>query len=203
MITRRFRVYCQTEAEYYYVYSQTEPTECPVNAMDTLDSSATCVDEEVPANQQDIWIFADLKTTGVQAGSFSAGSWQTRDLNTTLYSSDSDSISLGSNTFTITQPGNYLVTATAPGHKVNNHQLRLYDVTNASVVGYGPVSSSKENESRAALQLTIHPTDTTEYRLEHYGRSNRNHDGLGQAIGISGESERYTHVMIQRFYTSM
>ena len=74
-------------------------------------------------------IIGDQKSAGTEGGTFTSGAWQTRDLNTEI--SDPDGIiSISSNQFTLAA-GTYLVNASAPAHKVNGHQIRLYNTTDS------------------------------------------------------------------------
>ena len=80
-------------------------------------------------------IICDEKAADTNGGSFSASTWQTRDLNTEI--ADPDSIvSISSNQFTL-GAGTYLIEAEATAKEVNMHILRIYNATSTSVVAYG------------------------------------------------------------------
>jgi hypothetical protein len=81
-------------------------------------------------------IFRDEKADGVPPGTFTAGSWQTRDLanygavapGSTINNISGASIAANQ----ITLPaGRYRVKAYAPATEVNAHQARLYNITDA------------------------------------------------------------------------
>jgi hypothetical protein len=42
----KYRVYCQTDSTYEYVWNETEPTKCPENTSHTIDSTITTIVEE-------------------------------------------------------------------------------------------------------------------------------------------------------------
>jgi len=80
-------------------------------------------------------VIADVKSVSTHGGTFTAGAWQTRDLNTEI--SDADNIvSISSNQFTLI-PGTYLIQFGAPAYGVSYHRARLYDITNSAVIAQG------------------------------------------------------------------
>jgi hypothetical protein len=64
-------------------------------------------------------------------GTFSPGSWQTRDLTNTIHDDFAVSVDLGNNQFII-PAGTYQIEATAPAVEVGSHTTRLADVTDAA-----------------------------------------------------------------------
>lgn len=68
-------------------------------------------------------IINDTKTAGSNGGTFTAGSWVQRTLNT-LMSAD-NFVSLSANNVTILETGKYLIRALVPASGVNYHQSRL------------------------------------------------------------------------------
>jgi hypothetical protein len=91
-------------------------------------------------------IIADRKTAGVAGGTFTLGSWQTRDLNTEVIDVNG-LVTLSSNQFTL-QAGKYIVDWAASAYTgVNQHVSRIYNITDTeivseSLVGRNPTSSS-------------------------------------------------------------
>ena len=80
-------------------------------------------------------IICDQKATNAAGGSTSTGTFNTRDLNTEL--ADPDGIvSISNNQFTL-QAGTYLIRASAPAYKAQNHQILINNVTDSSVAGVG------------------------------------------------------------------
>ena len=74
----------------------------------------------------------DQKSTSTNGGTSSAGGWQTRDLNTEQ-SDSGGHVSISSNQMTL-DAGTYIVNISAPCCNVNSHQIRLYNITDSSVV---------------------------------------------------------------------
>jgi hypothetical protein len=81
-------------------------------------------------------IVNDTKAAGSSGGTFTAGSWVQRTLNT-LISADSF-VSLATNNVTILETGKYYLRALAPASGVNYHQVRL--VKNGTELALGTVS---------------------------------------------------------------
>lgn len=72
----------------------------------------------------------DQKASTTDGGTFTSGAWQTRTLNTSVLNTISGA-SLSSNQITL-DAGTYEVVATAQGFRVNRHQAKLYNVTDAA-----------------------------------------------------------------------
>jgi len=151
-------------------------------------------------------IICDQKTAGTAGGAFTAGAWETRDLNTEI-TDTSGMVVISSDQFTL-GVGNYLVKWSAPACQVQEHQTRLYDVTGAAVI----ISGSSENAENNATgyvgtqnQVTIKstgfarvtPSGDNIYRIEHRCASTRATHGFGMAANLS-ELERYTMVEIYK-----
>lgn len=80
-------------------------------------------------------LLQDQKAAGTDGGAAVAGAFNTRVLNTKV--SDRDNIvTLAANQFTL-QPGTYRIRAHAPGFLVNQHQVRIQNITDATTVAYG------------------------------------------------------------------
>ena len=67
----------------------------------------------------------------MDGGTFTAGAWQTRILNTVAVD-DTGAVILAANRFTL-PAGTYIITASAPGNDVSSHQARLYNITDGGV----------------------------------------------------------------------
>jgi hypothetical protein len=135
-------------------------------------------------------LLQDQKTNNTDAGTFSAGSWVTRTLNTEVFDTD-NLISLSSNQFTPGVDG--VVEWRAPAMEVDGHQSRLYNVTDAVVAGYGSScwadSTGAMNSSHGMARVVAGKA----YRIEHRCATTRNSYGLGNAAGVGG-TEIYTEV---------
>ena len=151
-------------------------------------------------SKQEIIIIRDEKTSGTDGGTFTTGAWRIRDLNT-LEQSD-NSASLSTNEITLTS-GQYLLEATVPGHAVDNHQARLYNVTDASVEVYGTTeyavgSGSSIVTTHSFIKKYLDITTSKTFRIEHQCQTTETSDGFGLAAGFGG-NEVYTNISITKF----
>ena len=143
-------------------------------------------------------IICDQKTDGTNAGTFTSGAWQTRDLNTEI--ADPDSIvSISSNQFTL-GAGTYLIEASAPGHDCNRHQTRIYNATDSSVVQYGMGELLGTGDTVSSTSLVVGRTTITAskaFEIQHRCQSTKSSTGLGVATSFGGV-EIYTLVRIYK-----
>jgi anti-sigma28 factor (negative regulator of flagellin synthesis) len=137
----------------------------------------------------------DVKAVSTNGGTFTAGSFVVRDLNT-LEGNAGSHVSLASNQITL-QPGKYLVTASCPGYLVSFHQCRLFNVTDNAVEILGTSERAGANNvaSRSDLMCYINISSTKVYQLEHRCATTRANDGRGTANGFNNEV--YSMVSIQ------
>lgn len=124
------------------------------------------------------------QSTG-DGGSFSSGSWRTRDISTEV-SNNITGASVVSNQLSL-PAGTYYFRAWGIGFRCDGHQIRLQDVTNTATLALGstPRSPSGENvgtESSASGKFTLAGTASIE--LQHRGASSRSIDGFGQDPGF-------------------
>ena len=168
----------------------------------TADVSYICQDATVGAA---VWLqlgsvpyifIRDEKAVNVAGGSFTAGAWRTRDLNTE--SSDVDGlVAIASNQFTLAA-GTYVIAARAPAKKVDGHKLKLYNATGASdiIIGSHIRAANADNTSNDAWvhgRFVIAASQALE--IQHRGLSTQATDGLGQAANLV-EIEVYTEVQL-------
>ena len=141
-------------------------------------------------------LLAEEQPNNTVGGTFTSGSWVTRTLNTEV--SDTDGIvSLSSNVFTL-GAGTYLIEWSAPAYQVGNHQTRLYDNTNSTVIKYGTdehasASAGVGTRSFGAMEITI--STSTGYKIEHRCATTSTTYGLGTNSSF-GNVEVYTQVKI-------
>lgn len=149
----------------------------------TQNSQLTSLSTQFAAVSAQTVILKDVKAAGAAGGTFNAGSWFTRDLNT-LSAYPAGISTLGSNIFTL-PPGKWLVRASAPAYRAKTHQIRLYDVTN-NIEIYGTVEFTPDNSSscvtRSYLDTIVSPAVTTQYRIDHKCSSTESGDGFGIAL---------------------
>lgn len=141
--------------------------------------------------------YQDQETSGTAGGGFTSGAWQTRTLNTEVY--DNIGLSLSSNELSLVA-GDYFIWATAPGYRVGGHQVRIYNVTDASAILTGTTEFAIDSGA-----LTAHQTSsmvrghftlaaTKSVRLEHRCTTTKNTDGFGVAHSFG--TEVYADLMI-------
>lgn len=154
---------------------------------------------------QDIIILRDQKAAGTDGGTFTSGAWQTRDLNTEIVDTGSH-CSLAGNQFTLAD-GVYRIRARAPAHRVDPHQIRLFDIVAAAVVTEGGQLAYGANadtvttaDDITAAHLTFRFTVTggpRAYTIQHRCTTTRATDGFGSANNFGGP-EIYTEVVLER-----
>jgi len=142
-------------------------------------------------------VLEDRKADGTSGGAASSGSWQIRDLNTKARDPDS-LITLSSNTFTPSVDG--WIEWSAPAHYVEQHQTRLFNVTDGTAERYGTSESTDFNETgvqtRSFGSWLVEAGKT--YRIEHRTRYSRG-DGLGRSRSW-GDSDAYEVYTIVHYW---
>ncbi len=141
-------------------------------------------------------IICDQKSLGTDGGTFTAGAWRTRDLNTEI--TDADGIvSISSNQFTL-QAGSYLIEVLAPAYKSNRHMIQLYQTSGSATniqegtSMYASAGGAGYNVAHLFARVTI--SGATTYEIRHYGESTETTYGFG--IGTDLSTEIYTVVKI-------
>ena len=154
------------------------------------------------------------------AGTFSAGSWQTRDFTTTVHNDFATSVDLANNKFII-PAGTYQIEATAPAFEVGSHISRLADITDAAgdngvtvVLGSGEFSSDTDTwrdsvpaamntatgaQTRSKIEGRFTVTRATTLEIQHRCAIEKTVDGLG----VSGNFYHDTQGWTGNVYTSM
>ena len=143
----------------------------------------------------------DSKATTTDGGASSAATWNIRNLNA---ETDPDSIvAIASNRFTPIA-GTYLIMATAPCFKGNEHRLKLYNHTGTADVLFGnsgDADNTNNVQSNAYLQGVFTANGTDAYELRHYITTAQTGDGLGQAVG-DGAVEIYADITLIKLVTA-
>lgn len=132
------------------------------------------------AATRDFVYIVERQTAGTAAGTFTSGAWQTRLLNVEVVDISSLA-SLSSNQVTL-EAGTWIVRASAPAYQVDQHKVRLYNVTDAAVIEEGTVQSAgsgvgSDNRSFVTACFTLASAKTV--RLEHRCASTKSTDGFG------------------------
>jgi hypothetical protein len=122
----------------------------------------------------------DEQASGVTGGVLTAGSWQTRVLNTVRKNNISGA-SLASNQITLSA-GTYSVIASAPAYDVGRHQVKLRNITDSSdtLLGTSEFSFASDDVSNRSMiigSFTIAASKV--FELQHQGENTTNVHGLG------------------------
>jgi len=119
----------------------------------------------IPFNQYTY--IRDEKVSGVAGGTFTAGSWQTRDLNTVV--NDAIGSSLSASSVVSLPSGTYRFCGRSPAYGVNAHKVRLANISD-SVYFYG-TSAYADNAANGFSYSTVSGkftiTSTTNFELQH------------------------------------
>ena len=142
-------------------------------------------------------VFLDGQVTGTNGGGFASGAWRTRTLNITVGNLPGSLI--GNSMFMST--GNYWVRAAAPAYIVDEHQLRLFNGTDAVVEITGICAEADPNltpalagHSLAVLEGFVTVVGFKGFVLQHQCTMSRAADGFGLAAGFAGTPEVYSMV---------
>ena len=148
--------------------------------------------------QTESWILKDKKGVGEDGGTFTAGAWRTRELNTMEGNPDISIISLENNQIII-QPGRYTVRAEVPAEGVGGHKARLFNVTMDTVIAAG---SNQRAPGDAVTSSTIYASFTVDIssilEIQHRCTSSVANKGFGSALSFDDGFEIYTCVEIAR-----
>ena len=134
------------------------------------------------------------QTAGTAGGTFTAGSWVTRVINTEVFDTGNNCTLPGSNVIRL-QAGTYDYRITAPASFVDGHKCRFYDVTGAAVVtgssGTSEAANTNPMNTRSFDMGRFTITAENDFRVEHYAKVTNADDGLGSPSNF-GEAEVYT-----------
>jgi hypothetical protein len=136
----------------------------------------------------------DKQSTGTNAGTFTAGIWQVRILNT-IDTNLSSFASILSNQI-ILDPGIYIFSASVPAYGVQSHMARLYNITNSSIEVLGSSAFSNSETTISFIETFINISSTTTYEIQHYCDTTQIKWGFGKSAGIDEIDERYTSIKI-------
>jgi len=139
----------------------------------------------------------DVKSNNTGGGTFTSGSWQTRDLNT--LEGDTEFVSLSSNQFTL-PAGKYEIEAHAPAYQVDNNLAKLRNITTSSDVFIGTgtrASNANAQRSISSLRGSIEITSTQTFEIQHRCTTTQADRGFGHLMNY-GVDEIYTQVKIKK-----
>lgn len=137
------------------------------------------------------------EVSGTGSGTFTSGVWQTRILNTAV-TNEITGASLSSNQITL-PAGKYIIEASAPAFKVNNHKTKLYNVTDASDVAFGSTEETwaTDNTScRSFLATEITLSDAKVFEFQHRCITTYSAIGFGPSTAVLTGTEVFAVVKI-------
>ncbi len=146
---------------------------------------------------QRVFNVRDERSNGTNGGTFTAGSYVRRTLNTIATNTISGA-SLAGSQFTL-PAGTYNLMARAPARLVNNHRLKIRNITDdedailGSNTHAGGDPGGIHTDSWVIGQITI--TGTKVFELQHRCITTRTTTGRGDAQNF-GENEVYAEVWI-------
>jgi hypothetical protein len=136
----------------------------------------------------------DQKSAGTSGGTFTAGAWRTRDLNTAVVN-DITGASLSTNQITL-PAGTYEFFASAPGYGVSGHVARLYNVTDGAEVG-GPGQNAYTGAVQTNAEIFGKFTIDAQKVFELQHQSTGTTANIGFGVGNSLRSvEVYSRIWI-------
>ena len=148
---------------------------------DTLANDAVTSDKMTGSTFVSYAFLADRHgATAGDRGTFTAGAWQTREINTEVVDTD-NIVTLSSNQFTL-QAGTYQIKFGACAYKVNRHITRLRQISPAATIAAGSSQYSWATDanlqwSRGFARLTI--SQATAYEIQHYCQTTGSSNGFG------------------------
>lgn len=143
-------------------------------------------------------LLQDVRTNNTNGGTFTAGSWVTRTLNTLTTNYKSCVSSLTANEFTL-PAGRYMLRGRAPAFSVNFHKCRLYNVSENAVQAMGTTEHSGNGQTTSTVTAMLAIDTAKIFRLEHRCSSTQNNNGLGNSANFAAD-EIYAEVEIWRVF---
>lgn len=185
-----------------YVKGRTGTSPGNLVQLDPSTGKLPAVDGSELTNVQNIQqalVVVDQKAAGSLGGTFTAGAWRTRDLNTVLVNTI-PSASVSSNQIHL-PAGTYDVQASAPAYQVQDHFTQLYDVTHGvqlvpGSAEYAGTSVGVAIRSLVAGRFTLAAAAVVE--LQHYCRNTINNQGLGTGTGDQTIPPIYAQAVIRK-----
>ena len=151
-----------------------------------------------PAPAKHYILIIDEKSAGTGGGTFTAGAWQTRDLNTVKTDTGSHA-SLSNNQITLAA-GTYEVEISCPACAVNSHKARLYNITDSTTALVGTTEFAYSGmytfQTRSFILGVLTIDEPKVFEVQHRCSSTRKTDGFGKAANYD-EVEVYT---VAQFY---
>jgi len=140
----------------------------------------------------------DQKSSGTPGGTVTQNTWFIRTLNTEITNTIVGA-SLSANKITL-PPGTYKITSRVPGFRVAQHQMKLYNVTDASDVAIGSSATSDNNDitQTDSFLITVFTIAAEkDFEIRHYCQFSLTNRDLGNDV-TTGGVEVYTDVFIEQ-----
>jgi hypothetical protein len=148
-------------------------------------------------NFQDVAMFREEQSSGTAGGTFTAGSYVKRVLNTTVVNNITG-CSIASSVITL-PAGTFIMSAFAPASEVVRNKLRLQNTTASSTIAIGTNNTANTTNGYVIANMstvfTLSVSSTIE--LQHRCNSTTATYGLGLACSF-GDAEVYASITIQR-----
>jgi hypothetical protein len=163
----------------------------------TSDASGNASWQTSGTNTANICFLKDAKANGTDGGTFTSGSWITRDLNTVEGSTSM--VALSANQFTL-QAGTYVINAMVPGYDVSWHKARLRNISDATDAVLGTsqyASSTYGNQNHSVIFGVFTISSQKVFQIQHQCNSTRANQGFGYSTSF-GENEIYTVVQLMK-----
>jgi hypothetical protein len=145
---------------------------------------------------EDYICIEDQKAAGTQGGTFTAGSWQTRTLNTEV-SDTAELASVASNQITLAA-GTYYCQISAPACGVGGNMIRLQNITNGTTIFWGTTEFSQyagyATTTRAIISGKFTLNTETVLEVQHKAAHTYANAGFGEVESLSSDHETYTRV---------
>jgi hypothetical protein len=134
-------------------------------------------------------IIADVKAYNVSGGTFTAGAWQTRDLNTELDDPE-NIVTITSNQFTL-QAGTYLVEWSTPAYRVGENISRLQNITDSTTDAEGMLSYAAIAENHFTVNSgagIVNITSAKVFEIQHQCNDSKTTNGFGINQNVDSNS---------------
>ena len=156
----------------------------------------------------DYILITDEKAAGNDGGTFTAGAWRTRDLNTEQADTGNHA-AVAANQITL-QAGTYRASIFVPAHNVSSHVARLRNITDGSTILEGSAANSIftaddlggdgkadscMNHSIIKGRFTLGAAKVLE--VQHYGQVTRASYGFGVNSNLSGAGAAETYTIVE------
>ena len=135
---------------------------------------------------------SDTRSTGTNGGTFTSGAWITRQLNT--IQGNQNFCTLNNNQFTVI-PGTYHFDIGACACGVQNHQFRLWDVTNNVLVSASTNGYTTESNDFLTISIGLIVESVTTYEVQHQCVKTVENYGFGRSVGF-GLPESYCFITV-------